>query len=203
MHTEPTRTHAHRPGRRGSTSLAAVALAAGTVLLAAPAAAQSSAEVLLTDANTFEPEQVTVEEGGTVDFRWEGGNTHNVAFDDETSETTSDAGVNFSRTFDAAGTFAFTCTIHPTTMSGTVTVEAAAADPAPQPDTDEADDDTDQVEDVPSDASSPPGSVPQPNQVDAGTAGDRAGLGPWTTLAVVLGMLGLAVPVALAAARRR
>lgn len=213
MHTPTTSTASRRTVRRTVTLLAAGLLAGG---LAAPAAAQSSASVLLTDDSRFEPEQVTVDDGGTVAFEWEGGNTHNVTFEDgPSSETTGEGGVNFERTFDENGEFGFTCTIHPTTMDGTVTVVAAddgAAAPAPEPSDDApagddapASDDADQPQDQTSTDDTDTGAetVPQPNRVEAGTGGQRTDDGPGLTLAVILGMLGLAVPAAVVAARRR
>lgn len=211
MHTA-TRT-TRRPARgpaSGSVrrSLAGV-LAAGlvgtaAVLGAAPAAAQTSAGVTLTGDNTFSPEDVTVDEGGTVTFTWDGG-THNVSFDDgPMSETTGEVGTTFSRTFDEAGTFDFVCTIHPTTMSGTVTVEAASTPDPPATDDidDTADaDDTGDVGGTDDAQAAPPAATPR--SVPAGTDGQQAAVPAWVTLAVVLGLLGLAVPTAVVVGRRR
>lgn len=195
----PTTT-ARRPRRLAAGVTTAVVLGAAAVLGAAPAAAQANAGVTLTGSNTFEPEQVTVDEGGTVTFTWEGG-THNVSFDDgPMSETTGDVGNTFARTFDDAGSFDFVCTIHPTTMSGTVTVAAAAAEPTPTPPpapTPPADDDEGD------DAAAPAPRVTAPSAVPAGTDGRQAPLSTGATLAIVLGMLGLSVPVAIAVGRRR
>ena len=41
-------------------------------------------------------------------------------------------GSSYTRTFDASGVFYYVCVIHPLTMKGKVTVEAAG-DPLPQP----------------------------------------------------------------------
>jgi plastocyanin len=76
--------------------------------------------------NVFTPGSVVVQTGGTVTWTWNpGGVTHNVTFTAgpgtlpppaEQSSGTHDV------TFTTVGQYAYHCTIHPTTMSGTVTV---------------------------------------------------------------------------------
>ena len=48
--------------------------------------------------------------------------SHTVTFDDGTTSPLQDKGT-FNRTFDAAGTYNYHCTVHGTAMSGTVTVQ--------------------------------------------------------------------------------
>ena len=84
---------------------------------------------------TFNPGVVSVPVGTTVTWEWKpcsddgyGGYgtcvAHNVTFDDGSSiaSSTQSAGT-FSRTFNAAGTFKYHCTIHGAGMSGQVTVK--------------------------------------------------------------------------------
>lgn len=84
--------------------------------------AGSGAAVVLKDI-AFKPEQITVEAGGSVTWRFEDkGIKHNVTADDGSfkSETT-DSGT-FSHTFEKAGTYSYKCTVHPDTMKGVVEV---------------------------------------------------------------------------------
>jgi plastocyanin len=82
--------------------------------------------------NAFSPAALSVSVGTTVVWAWNtctgdpyaGSQTcanHNVIFDDgSASSVTQDQGT-FSKTFNAAGTFTYHCTLHP--MTGTVTVQ--------------------------------------------------------------------------------
>jgi plastocyanin len=91
--------------------------------------------------NAFNPTGVTVSPGTTVTWKWaactpdNGGGygggygtscpTHNVTFDDGSNiaSQTQDAG-EFSRSFAAAGTYKYHCTIHgAAVMSGQVVVK--------------------------------------------------------------------------------
>ena len=75
--------------------------------------------------NSFSPSDVTIPLHSVVRWSWTGANTHNVTFTAATG-VPADIGNRTSgavdRTFDTAGTFQFRCTIHPTTMTGSVTV---------------------------------------------------------------------------------
>jgi plastocyanin len=78
----------------------------------------------------FEPASVEVPVGGTVTWTNNGGAPHTVTADDGAFDSGELApGASFSQTFDAAGTFAYHCNIHPQ-MTGTVNVVAATAAPA-------------------------------------------------------------------------
>ena len=72
----------------------------------------------------FNPTSLTVAKGATVTFNF-GSVGHNVTFTTAGSPanipTTSGASVDV--VFPTAGTFAFHCTIHPTYMNGTITVQ--------------------------------------------------------------------------------
>lgn len=87
--------------------------------------------VNLTDANSFTPSNLGVSAGATVTWKWgqctgDGYSTcvsHNVTFDDGSnvaSQTQSQG--EFSRTFSAAGTYKYHCTIH-AGMTGQVVVQ--------------------------------------------------------------------------------
>jgi plastocyanin len=70
----------------------------------------------------FSPASITVPVGGTVTWRFVDSTQHNVTADNQSFKSSNLAnGQNFTMTFDTAGTFPYTCTIHPF-MKGTVTV---------------------------------------------------------------------------------
>ena len=71
---------------------------------------------------TFEPAEVTVKVGETVAWKWGGGVQHDVEGDGFKSKIQSKG--EFRHTFEEAGSFEFVCNVHPTTMKGSVTVEA-------------------------------------------------------------------------------
>lgn len=71
---------------------------------------------------TFDPADVTIKVGETVRWKWGGGVQHDVEGDGFKSKVQSKG--QFDHTFDEAGSFDYTCNVHPTTMKGTVTVEA-------------------------------------------------------------------------------
>ena len=73
--------------------------------------------------NFFSPSATTVAVGTTVTWTWATGDVqHNVTFDDGTHSNDQSNG-SYSRTFSAAGSYNYHCTIHgAAVMSGTVTV---------------------------------------------------------------------------------
>ena len=75
--------------------------------------------------NQFVAAAVRVAAGGTVHWTWRGGSPHNVTFTGGPASATQSDGT-YERTFDTAGSFAYHCTIHGQSMSGTVTVEVPA-----------------------------------------------------------------------------
>lgn len=96
--------------------------------LCSPLAAQTTHIVTVGD-NFFSPANLTIQAGDTV--RWTnaaGGNSHNVSGPGFKSSTSNS--FTFSQTFSTAGSFNYECTIHPSQMQGTITVEAAAPSPA-------------------------------------------------------------------------
>ena len=81
--------------------------------------------------NSFDPASVTVSAGTSVMWTWNacsgdgyGGKTctdHSVTFDDGSGSATKSEG-SWSRTFATAGTYAYHCSVHGSSMSGTITV---------------------------------------------------------------------------------
>ena len=75
--------------------------------------------------NSFSPTPLTVAVNETVTFQWNSGGTlHNVTFDDGPFSPNQGAG-SFGRTFTAAGSYPYQCTLHPPGMTGVVNVTAA------------------------------------------------------------------------------
>ncbi len=128
-----------------------VAGAAGALLaITAPATAQEAADVDVVDV-AFEPEEVTVDAGGTVTWTQTGSLPHTVTADDGSFDSHPDCtgsggacmgtGDTFAETFDEEGEYAYYCRIHGgpggVGMSGVVVVTAAGtAAPTDEPTTD-------------------------------------------------------------------
>lgn len=73
--------------------------------------------------NSFSPANIQVSPGTTVTWSWPTGtNTHNVTFNDGVSSGDKASGQTYSRTFSAAGTFSYVCTLHGG-MTGSVLVK--------------------------------------------------------------------------------
>jgi plastocyanin len=98
----------------------------GTVEFTATAEADvpppANAEVSVVD-NSFDPEAVTLATGGTVTWTWGGTVDHNVTFSSGPSSPSQTTGT-FERTFNDTGVFDYQCSIHGSSMSGTITVVA-------------------------------------------------------------------------------
>jgi plastocyanin len=78
--------------------------------------------------NFFSPVDLTVTPGTTVTWSWSANAVdHNVTFDDGEHSPTQSSGT-FPRTFPAAGTFPYHCTIHgAAVMHGTITVSSTGS----------------------------------------------------------------------------
>ena len=97
-----------------------------------PGGTTSPNTVMLQTDNSFSPTTLNVTAGATVTWKWtacDGSGysacpTHNVTFDDgsNVASATQDKG-DFNRTFTAAGTYKYHCTIHGSGMSGQVVVK--------------------------------------------------------------------------------
>ena len=77
--------------------------------------------------NFFSPAALSVAAGTTVTWSWAAGAVeHNVTFDDGEHSATQSSG-SFPRTFSAAGTYPYHCTIHgAAAMNGSVTVTSGS-----------------------------------------------------------------------------
>jgi plastocyanin len=77
--------------------------------------------------NFFSPANLSVAAGTTVTWSWATGAVeHNVTFDDGEHSATQSSG-SFPRTFSAAGTYPYHCTIHgAAAMHGSVTVTSGS-----------------------------------------------------------------------------
>jgi plastocyanin len=91
----------------------------------APPPASSGNTVSATPSLAFSPATITVNAGDVVTFAF-GAVAHNVFFDPGTGVPANiegnNANVSVPRTFTMAGTFTYTCHIHPN-MHGTVVVQ--------------------------------------------------------------------------------
>ncbi len=132
------------------TAAAAVALAAvaapaiGTASPAGDAAAKGKKPTVKVIDDYYSPQKITIKKNATVKFKWDGGNanSHNVTFGKGPKGVkkskkpcaggkvtkcnvsgTGSIGVNFEPKFDKSGEYEFHCTIHPTVMTGTLTVQ--------------------------------------------------------------------------------
>ena len=74
--------------------------------------------------NEFSPAALTVAAGTTVTWSWAASNyaSHNVTFADGVSNSTSKTSGTHQRAFTVAGSYAYMCSIHGSSMSGTITV---------------------------------------------------------------------------------
>jgi plastocyanin len=89
---------------------------------AAPTAAGGAMDATVgMEGVSFAPEAIAIAAGGTVTWDNTSDISHNVVFEDESSDTL-EVGDSYGRTFDEPGSFAYQCTFH-AGMEGTVTVE--------------------------------------------------------------------------------
>jgi len=120
---------------RGSFLLGIVLLASaiGVLLSGIRTSGEASAvNAVSMGDNFFQPVGMTVPAGTTVQWRNDGVLPHTVT-SDTVAARTFDSGIlrtggTYSLTFDAPGSFAYHCDVHPE-MTGAVVVEAAAAPP--------------------------------------------------------------------------
>jgi plastocyanin len=112
--------------------LACIAALAG----AAPAAAaDTTIKALDATSGDWSPKNVSIHAGDTVTWSFAGTTqAHNVASDSSNWTLSSPIQINHpdvSYTFATAGTYAFVCNVHPSTMTGTVSVDTAPPPPPP------------------------------------------------------------------------
>ena len=72
---------------------------------------------------SFNPASIDAKVGETVTWTHNGEAPHTVTFDDGEDSGSLANGDDYSRTFDAAGSFPYKCSVHPA-MTGTVEVSA-------------------------------------------------------------------------------
>ncbi|HYN48016.1 MAG TPA: cupredoxin family copper-binding protein [Candidatus Nanopelagicales bacterium] len=109
----------------GGTATSSPAPATAPPASDAPASAAPAGGDAVTIAGfAFEPAALTVKVGATVTWANKDSATHTVTWVDgsQGSGSLTDGGAPYARTFDAPGTFAYACGIHPA-MKGTVVVE--------------------------------------------------------------------------------
>jgi plastocyanin len=100
--------------------VAALATAAALAVPAASTAMEDAPQVSVVYA-AFQPAQITALAGQSVMWHNESPRTHTVTADDGSFAGSLYVGGMYSRTFDAPGTFAYHCTLHPE-MHGVVDV---------------------------------------------------------------------------------
>lgn len=88
-----------------------------------PSGGGNSGNTVSVSNNQFTPSTISVAVNGTITWQWNsGGVEHNVTFQDGPASPTQGSG-SFARTFSAAGSYPYLCTIHGAQgMTGTVTV---------------------------------------------------------------------------------
>ena len=107
-------------------AFAAVACSDGGNDAQAPGDETPEGDILVRN-DFFDPSTLQVAPGATVVWAWaSNGTVHNILFDDNATSGNQGSGT-YERTFTAVGDFPYHCTIHPATMSGTISVVAAPA----------------------------------------------------------------------------
>jgi plastocyanin len=105
------------------------------VTVAGDAGAADMTVNALSGPNRFAPASVTINQGDTVTWHNMSG-THNVQFNDGSYEMPANPSSSMwtvTRTFNTPGTFTYICRQHGTSMSGSVTVQAAPPPPPGEP----------------------------------------------------------------------
>jgi plastocyanin len=100
---------------------------AGAGDVAVASTGTTTSKVQATDKLKFVPQTLSVNVGAIVEWDNTGIAPHNITFDPPNSsltKTTFNAGDKWQMKFTSAGTYAYTCTIHPG-MVGTITVAPA------------------------------------------------------------------------------
>jgi plastocyanin len=111
-------------------ALGAIVMLVAAVIMVSPARA-ADMEVKI-DNFTFNPQQVTVKAGTTVNWTNADDIPHTVTSSTQAFKSKAlDTDDKFSFTFTTPGTFKYFCALHPH-MTGTIVVEAATGSNAPQ-----------------------------------------------------------------------
>jgi plastocyanin len=69
------------------------------------------------------PATVKIATGGTVTFAWSGNDFHDLQVPSMGVGHDPEKSASYTVTFPLAGSYAFSCAVHPDTMKGTVVVE--------------------------------------------------------------------------------
>lgn len=92
-----------------------------TVLSCGDSAGPNGANTVSVKNNAFDPATLNVAVGQSVTWQWTAGsNPHNVTWVDQsgTGNSATQSSGTYSRTFSAAGTFNYFCSLHGTATSG-------------------------------------------------------------------------------------
>lgn len=101
-------------------------------LLFFTSSAWAATHIVTVGDNFFNPSNLTIEVGDTVEWRnAAGGNSHNVTANDRSFVSVTAPSFTFSRTFNSAGAVSYLCTVHPNQMTGVITVQSGSA-PEPE-----------------------------------------------------------------------
>lgn len=110
---------------------------ASLALMALPAAVAVAQEshVVETQDNVFEPEEITISVGDSIEFQNTGVAPHTATAEDGTFDTGNlNAGQSRTITFNEAGTIEYICIYHESLgMIGTIVVEDAGTTASPSP----------------------------------------------------------------------
>ena len=115
------------PPPAASVAPSTAAAASPSAAASGPPAAGGTKVALLTDATNggkYDPASLTVKVGDSVTWDWQDDSaSHTVTDDNGAFDSSSQSkGFTFSYKYDKAGTFGYSCTIHPA-MKGSVTVQ--------------------------------------------------------------------------------
>lgn len=90
-------------------------------LVSSTVSESSDENTILIDGFAFSPDELTISAGESVTWINKDSASHNIKFDDLTSDTFAKDGT-YTRVFDTAGTYDYICGLHPT-MKGKIIVE--------------------------------------------------------------------------------
>jgi plastocyanin len=104
-------------------------LAGAAVLAALALAAPATAKTVVVGDNVFLPGDLTVKQGTTVTWAWEGSRLHNISVADGPKQFRSrpQRDGRFTRTMRRPGTYQLVCTIHTPEMQMTLRVRRKAS----------------------------------------------------------------------------
>jgi plastocyanin len=98
--------------------------AAGQAAASCAAAAAASGPVIAIDGtHSLNPSDETISAGTSITWTNNGTSTHQIAFATGPKCAYQIAGKSVSITFNTPGTYSYICSIHPTYMKGTITVQ--------------------------------------------------------------------------------